>query len=305
LEVSFEKKLYEAAPLVGINLNNAVKRFGFSFGHIAGGLMHITVVSRPDLSYCCMRYSGYMACPNIIIFEALHLTMCYLYHHPHLPIMYPSKPMKLGGDALKTSWSKGCAEYLSADFGDELVTFADADHARCLRTRCSVSSHFQFLNGVLVSWGCKKQAVTALHSTGSEVTSLFRGGFKNLLLRSFMSSIGLPFTSPSILFEDNQGTIKLICTNRLTDTVRHHDVKLAWLTENFVNGNFTVAYTKTTLMLVDCITKPVNGSHLYKQISFSIGQRYFPSPTLQHYHDLDLQHYSWRHRYLRLHPPSG
>jgi hypothetical protein len=89
LKASFEKKLYEAAPLTGIDLVNVTKRFRFSFGHLVKALMHITQVSRPDLAYSVMRFARYMACPNLPSFEALHLTLCSLFHHPHLPIMYP------------------------------------------------------------------------------------------------------------------------------------------------------------------------------------------------------------------------
>jgi hypothetical protein len=63
--------------------------------------MHISGISHPDISYACMRFSGYMACPNKPIFEALHHTMCCLYHHQHLPIMYPAKPTTPTGDALQ------------------------------------------------------------------------------------------------------------------------------------------------------------------------------------------------------------
>lgn len=200
LESSFERRLYESMPLVGIDLTNAVKRFRFSFGHIVGGLMHIAGISHPDLAYCCMRYSGYMACPNLVIFDALHLTMCYLYHHPHLPIMYSFKCMNTSGSQLSSFWNRGYAEYLSGDFGDGLVAHADADHARDLRTRRSVSSYFLFLNQVLVSWGCKKQPETALHSCGSEVTSLHRCGQKTKLLYQFLSSIGCPLIGPCVIF---------------------------------------------------------------------------------------------------------
>jgi hypothetical protein len=64
-----------------------------------------------------------MACPNKPIFEALHHTMCYLYHHQHIPIMYPAKPTTPTVDALQTFWSKGHAEYLSQDCGDKLAIF--------------------------------------------------------------------------------------------------------------------------------------------------------------------------------------
>jgi len=160
--------------------------------------------------------------------------MCYLYHHPHLPIMYPSKQYKSSGKSLQTHWKTGFVEYLPGDYGEGLATYADADFAHCLYTRHSVSAHFHLLNGVLVSWGCKKQPITSLHSSVAELTSLHCAGFKSYLHQTFMSAIRISSPSPFTIFEDNQGTIKLFCTQCLTDTVRHYDVKLAWLNENFL-----------------------------------------------------------------------
>jgi hypothetical protein len=112
-----------------------------------------------------------------------------------------------------------------------------------------------------------------------------------------MPAIGKSFVTPCTIFEDNQGTIKLICTQQLMDTVRHHDVKLAWLNENFLLGSFIITYSKTALMLVDCSTKPVNGSQLFQQISFAIGVRFYPDHTQQHYIDLDLDNFSWLYHF--------
>jgi hypothetical protein len=249
LEASFEQLLFEAPPLVGHDLQLKEKAFRFSFSHLVGELMHITTISRPDLAYACMRFSGYMTTPNVPIFDALHHTMCYLYHHQHLPIMYPSKPTKQGGPMLQTFWDTGKAEYLSSEFGNDLATFSDADHARCLRTRRSTSVYFILFNGILISWSCKKQPTTALHSTGAELTALHRGTFKTILLRSFLQSIGFYLNTPTPADEDNKGSIHLIRTNRLTDTVRHHAVKLSWLHEVYSTNQVTTAYTKTTMML--------------------------------------------------------
>jgi len=110
IDASFECHLYKAPPLSGLDLVNVTKCFRFSFGHLVGGLMHITQVSRPNLSYSVMRYAGYMACPNLPIFEALHTTLCYLYHHPHLPIMYPSCTTKNTTWTMHTHWKTGFAE---------------------------------------------------------------------------------------------------------------------------------------------------------------------------------------------------
>jgi hypothetical protein len=119
------------------------------------------------------------------------------------------------------------------------------------------------------------------------------------MLQCFLASFGLPLESPALLFEDNQGTIKLLRTNHFTDTVRHHDVKLAWLNENFLRGTFIVAYLKTKFMTVDCLTKPVNGAQLHFQISICIGEHFYPPHSTSHYVDLDLDNYSWRLRLAR------
>jgi hypothetical protein len=156
LEPSFEQALFEAPPLTGLQLHQKEKSFGFSFNHLIGSLMHITTISRPDLSYAVMRLSGYMSTPNNPIFDALHKTLCYLFHNPHLPIMYPSKPLKQGGDCLSSYWQKGHAKYLPADYGDEFTTYSDADHARCLCSHRSISVYFILFNGVIISWSCKK-----------------------------------------------------------------------------------------------------------------------------------------------------
>jgi hypothetical protein len=127
LEPAFERELYEVTPLVGAELHAEEKTFGFAYSHVVGGFMHIAGITRIDLMYACMHFSGYMACPNLPLFNALHCTMCYLYHHKHIPLMNPRKPLKQGGGALHTFLKNGHAEYLSPDFGDELATFADAD----------------------------------------------------------------------------------------------------------------------------------------------------------------------------------
>jgi hypothetical protein len=150
--------------------------------------------------------------------------------------------MKSAAAAFQTHWKHGFAEYLSSNFGDKLTFFADADFAHDLHSRWSISSHFQLLNGMIVCWGCKKQPATSFHSCGMALHSIYHAGFKCNTIQSFLASIGLPLESPSILFEDNLGIIKLLCTNHLTDTVQHNDVKLAWLNENFLRVTFIVTY---------------------------------------------------------------
>jgi hypothetical protein len=102
IEASFEQHLYESPTLTDIDLQNTEAKYKTLSNHLVGKVMHITTISCPDLSYACMRFSGYMACPNEPIFSALHHCLCYLYHHPHLLIMYPNKAPSTPGGSINT-----------------------------------------------------------------------------------------------------------------------------------------------------------------------------------------------------------
>jgi hypothetical protein len=103
----------------------------------------------------------------------------------------------------------------------------------------------------VVSYGCKKQLKTALHTCASEVNALFKGIHKTSLLHDFLTSLGFDLSSPPPTFEDDQGTIKLVKTSHLTNTVRHIAIKVAYLKEKLDEGALCIAYAKTGLMIID------------------------------------------------------
>jgi hypothetical protein len=124
----FEHHLYDS-PIITVSALHAVKkRYGGSLFHWNGILLHVTITTRIDLGYAIMRLSGYLADPTEAIFEALDHTMRYLFFYRHMPIIYPRCP--LSKKSLALHWVKGNAEYLSPEFGMQLINSADADHAR-------------------------------------------------------------------------------------------------------------------------------------------------------------------------------
>jgi hypothetical protein len=112
-----------------------------------------------------MHLSGYLAAPNAAIFLALDHTMRYLHLYCHIHISYPRRP--LSKKALGMHWYKGTAESIPQEYGVGLINSNDADHARDIRDRRSISSSHNILSGVVVAWRCKKQVISTLHSLGS------------------------------------------------------------------------------------------------------------------------------------------
>jgi hypothetical protein len=82
--------------------------------------------------------------------------------------------------------------------------------------------------------------------------------------------------------------MKLVHNNHLTDTIHHRAVKMAWLNDIFDKDQLKPAYSKITMMLGDCSTKPSNGAKLDAQFSNDIGKCFYLTPDKQHHHDLDL-----------------
>jgi hypothetical protein len=162
--------------------------------------------------------------------------------------------------------------------GTTLVNSSNADYARAIRDRQSITSHIHLLNGVAVAWKCKKQNISTLHSTGSEITSLTSGVKKTLHLRDFVSSLGYPIDTGIPRLEDSQGTIRSINPSCIHENTRHLAAKITWLNELYAAGIITPLYTKTMLQLADITTKPLCGKHLQAMISFLIGVRYYPLP---------------------------
>ena len=87
-------KLFKDGPLSEDECATLDERYNGTHSHWTGSLLHIAEKSRWDLQYLAMRLAGYNNYPLATCYHILYLGMCYLHHHPHVPIMFPSKPIK-------------------------------------------------------------------------------------------------------------------------------------------------------------------------------------------------------------------
>ena len=150
--------------------------------HWTGCLIHIAVMSRPDLSYAVMRLSGYNTSPTPATFHALNHLLCHIYHPPYLPLIYRSGTNK---DNHQSYTVKGHAKILNPDKYQGLMTYTDADLARDLRCRRSVSSNVVEYNGTAVAWGLYKQTVPGTYTNITKTTSIYKGVKRTLEIRVF------------------------------------------------------------------------------------------------------------------------
>jgi hypothetical protein len=101
-----------------------------SFRRLIGRLLYLTS-TRPDIAYALQQLSQYMSAPSDLHHHAAIRVLRYLKQSPGLGLFFPR------------------------DNFLQIHGFSDADWARCLDTRRSVSGYCFFLGRSLVSWKSK------------------------------------------------------------------------------------------------------------------------------------------------------
>ena len=305
LDSKIEYRLFAALPLDSAQLQKVEEYYNGSLPHWTGALLHISGESRMDLSYAAMRLSGFNSAPKLICFEILHQTMCYLYHHPHIPLMFSSKTPNM--ETMTSYFYKGEAEIKDIHSYDGLVNSADSDLATDLVDRRSVSGGIHEFNNTAFAWYSTKQMDTATGSNGSEARSLFKCTKGTIRYRRFFDSIGRPLNHPTPTHEDNEATISQVLKDRLTPEVKHLDVIICWLHQQHLNRTFTPIPTSTKHMKADVHTKAHGGETLQRKVLPLMGFPFYPPPGSEHHQLLQLDQFNigvHRGSFLLPPPPS-
>ena len=137
----------------------------------------------------------------------------------------------------------------------ELIGFSDADWAGDLNTRHSTSGYIFQIGSSTVSWCSKKQATVAKSTTEAEYVALALATQEAIWLRSLLSDLGQELTSPTNIFEDNQGAIQLAKNPKFHNRTKHVDVTYHFIRERVNSNEISVTYCATNEMKADIMTK--------------------------------------------------
>ena len=148
------------------------------------------------------------------------------------------------------------------------------------------------INDALVHWLCKKQAMVGLSSNHTEMMTLVQSVRTTTILRRKLFQLGFPQLGPTITHEDNQPLIDEVLNHKITSNVRHLDVPLSYLQEQYRRQLFKLHWTHTTLQNADINTKPHGGLSLKSVILKLIGFDHFPPAQSEHHKLLQLDIYN-------------
>eukprot|EP00957_Ditylum_brightwellii_P007773 588275-Ditylum_brightwellii.AAC.2 len=122
LKSFFEQELFFAPTLIGQELKEIEQQHNGFLYTWGSTLQFVVQRTQIDLGYAVMQISSYMSAPNNPIFDVLHQTMAFLYHHPHQPLLYPRK--RLTQAKMAGHFGSGNAEYLK-EYKSFLIGAAD------------------------------------------------------------------------------------------------------------------------------------------------------------------------------------
>ena len=199
-------------------------------------------MSRIDISYAIMYLSEYNASPTTATFHALNYLLCYMCHHPHIPIMYR---YSTHDTTLQSYTIKDHVKILDPEKDLGLMVYTDTNFARDLNSRHSDSSNITEYKGTVIVWGSHKQTVSGTCTNITETTLIYKGIKKILEIRRFLESMNDRASGPTPNMEDNQAMIIKIKKNLLTSRIRQLNIILTWSYYQYIRGTVLPFYIDT------------------------------------------------------------
>ncbi|GKA79058.1 putative reverse transcriptase domain-containing protein [Tanacetum coccineum] len=155
-----------------------------SYQKLVGKLIYLTN-TRPDISYAVHCLSQHMRNPLQSHFKADMRVLRYLKGSPGCRVQF----------------------YKNSDL--KLKAYADADRAKCPKTKRSVTGFCVFMGKSLVSWKSKNQATISKSSYVPEYRSMSTTSSEVVWLGNLLHSLGLRNLYPVELFCDNSLAIQI------------------------------------------------------------------------------------------------
>ena len=282
----YESELATATPASQSELQLLEKEYGGSYLSLYGQLLHVSTISRPQITNAMLRLGKFQSGPCKLAFEGLRRIFRCLASNPNIPIMYPRKTNPKTSKLVFYQPSSPPEPEISINLPPTLSSMVDSNYATDLQDRKSVSSDIVLYNGVAVSWKASKQLCIATSTTDAETRSLFSGLRRVITFRHFLQHLGIPEMKPTVIFEDNKGTQDIVHAGRLTPRVKHIDVPLCYIHEQHRLQSFDVTTCSTHLMLCDGLNKALTGPSIRNHSAIYTGKRFYPPVSSEHYKQL-------------------
>ena len=109
---------------------------------------------------------------------------------------------------------------------------------------------------------------------------MYKDAEKTKFIQKYMEDLALYKGSPTLNWEDNKSCISVVESKRVTPRVKHIDISVCFLQEQFDNGLFLPKYEKSIIMPADMCTKPCSGPMIIRSTKWMTGFRFNPTSEI-------------------------
>ena len=202
------------------------------YREVIESLMFLTVVLRPDLSYCANYLSRFVNNYDKSHWESVKRVLRYL----------------------RGSCTRGIL-YKKDKNGLCVKAFSDADFAGDRDERKSTSGCVIMLSMGPVLWFSRRQSVVAQITTEAEYIASSTAVREIVWLRRYMSEIGFRCEEPTEFFVDNKGAIQLAKYPACNRSTKHIEIKFHFIRDQIELKRIKLEYVKSKEQLADIFTK--------------------------------------------------
>uniref|UniRef100_A0A6N2MH16 Integrase catalytic domain-containing protein n=1 Tax=Salix viminalis TaxID=40686 RepID=A0A6N2MH16_SALVM len=214
------------------------------YRRLIGKLIYLTI-TRPEITYAVNTLSQFMQEPKLHHLKASRQILQYLKNTPGQGLLFPAKGQL------------------------NLVSYCDADWAKCVVTRRSVTGYCIFLGQSLISWKSKKQVTVSRSSAEAEYRSMAAATCELTWLRYLLKD--LQASHP-------QSALHIAANPVYHERTKHIELDCHIVREKIQKGEIKIAYAPTGDQVADIFTKPLRAPIFHIHLS-KLGTINIHTPT--------------------------
>ena len=216
---------------------------------MTGSLIYASISTRPDITHATHTVSRFMSQPTQFSMTLIQRVFRYLNGTRCMGLKYINNNINNNNNNNHVC----VGGYCDADWGGEKID------------RKSLTGYCTFINDNLISWATKKQQTVALSSAEAEYMGISEVAKEVMWLRILLKEMNMNVETPSIIYVDNQASIRISENDADHDRTKHIDIRHYFIRDLINNNEIKLQWISTHDQLADIFTKSL-GKNIFKTL---------------------------------------